>query len=149
MSLSLNIKIWHNLCFCFENMQKLIISCLMIFSVVIMLTVEMTGSALAVVAGDCNACHTVYPGMTEKTYHAKPFEYVLRETFCVKCHSSNTSDTITEIGGNRVPIVFNNAKPVKPLAGGDFYYVAFLEEGTQCERSRIQRHGIHRLPSSL
>jgi hypothetical protein len=28
------------------------------------------------------------------------------------------------IGGNRVPIVFNNVKPVRPLAGGNFYYVA-------------------------
>jgi hypothetical protein len=82
--------------------------------------------SMAIVAGDCNACHTVYPGMTEKTFHAKPFEYVSREVFCVKCHSSNTSDTIMTLGGNRVPIVFNNSKPVKPLAGGDFYNVAFL-----------------------
>ena len=123
-----NRDIWHNLCFCYENMQKLIISLLVIFSTVILLTLVITGSALAVVAGDCNACHTVYPAMTEKTFRAKPFEYVSREMFCVKCHSSNTSDTITELGGNRVPIVFNNAKPGKPLAGGDFYYVAFLGE---------------------
>jgi len=84
----------------------------------------MAGSSLAVVAGDCNACHTVYPGMTEKTFRAKPFEYVSREVFCVKCHSGNTSDTIMTLGGNRVPIVFNNVKPVKPLAGGNFFYVA-------------------------
>jgi hypothetical protein len=109
-------------------MRKLMISCVINLFVVILLTLEMAASALAVVAGDCNACHTVFPGMTEKTFRAKPFEYVPRETFCVKCHSSNTSETIVEIGGNRVPIVFNNAKPVKPLAGGDFYYVAFLGE---------------------
>jgi len=107
-------------------MRKRIFSFLTISSIAVLFTLGMTGSGLAAVAGDCNACHTVYPGMTEKTFHAKPFEYVSREMFCVKCHSTGTSDTIMELGGNRVPIVFNNSKPVKPLAGGDFYYVVFL-----------------------
>lgn len=125
MYFSPNIKIWRNLCFCYQNMRKSAICLAAVLSIAVLFTFEMTESGLAVVAGDCNACHTVYPGMTEKTFRAKPFEYVSREVFCVKCHSSNTSDTIMTLGGNRVPVVFNNSKPVKPLGGGNFYYVAF------------------------
>ena len=75
---------------------------------------------MAVVGGDCDACHVLYPGMMEKTYRAKPFEYVLKDTFCVNCHSNSTSDTIKMIGGNRVPVVFSNVKPVPSLSGWQF-----------------------------
>ncbi len=124
MYLPPSIRVLHNLCYCYQNMRKRIISFVTILSIGVLFAFEMTGSSLAVVAGDCSACHTVYPGMTEKTYRAKPFEYVSRELFCVKCHSSNTSDTIKLLGRNKIPIVFNNVKPVKSLAGGNFFYVA-------------------------
>lgn len=78
----------------------------------------------AVVGGDCDACHSLYPGMMEKTLRGKPFQFVLRDIFCINCHSHNTSETIKLLGGNRVPVVFNNVKPVHPLAGGNFYPVA-------------------------
>jgi hypothetical protein len=77
------------------------------------------------VGGDCDACHVCYPGMKEKrTSVVQPFQYVNREIFCINCHSSSTSDTIKNLGGNNVPVVFNNVKPVRSLAGGNFYFVA-------------------------
>jgi hypothetical protein len=82
------------------------------------------GISHAVVGGDCDACHTLYPGMTEKTLRAKPFEYVMREIFCVNCHSNSGGETIKKLGGNRVPVVFNTVKPDRLLAGGNFYYVS-------------------------
>ncbi|HMK48411.1 MAG TPA: cytochrome c3 family protein [Thermodesulfovibrionales bacterium] len=46
-------------------------------------------------------------------------------TGCVGCHTSTTGETIVTIGGSRIPIVFNTtAYPVKPLAGGNFYYTS-------------------------
>jgi len=42
---------------------------------------------------------------------------------CVGCHSSTNSDTIIEVGGSRIPIVYNMAEPSAPLAGGNFYWV--------------------------
>ncbi|MFZ3138944.1 MAG: cytochrome c3 family protein [Thermodesulfovibrionales bacterium] len=104
-----------------QKKTRLIINILFLCLLVIILY---SGISIAEVGGDCDACHTVYPGMMEKTYRAKPFEYVLKDTFCVNCHSNNTSDTIKMLGGNRVPVVFSNVKPVRPLAGGNFYYVA-------------------------
>lgn len=78
---------------------------------------------MAIVGGDCDACHTLYKGMTEKTHRAKPFEYVFN-TFCVNCHSNANSDTIKNLGGNRVPVVRTTVPPIDPLAGGNFFYVA-------------------------
>jgi len=105
-------------------MQQRIIVIIAFLILCIILNPFDTKSVLAVVGGDCDACHVLYPGMMEKTFRAKPFQYVKRDIFCVNCHSNNGSDTIQMIGGNRVPIIFNNVKPVRPLAGGNFYYVA-------------------------
>ncbi len=76
------------------------------------------------VAGDCEACHALYPGMMEKVKPDEPPQYVLRNVLCVNCHTSNNRDTIKVIGGVNVPVILNQVKPVKPLAGGNFYYVA-------------------------
>jgi len=77
----------------------------------------------ATVGGDCDVCHNLYPGMMEKTYSKKAFQYVLKNEFCVNCHSNITSDTIKILGGNRVPVVYNSVPPINSLAGGNFYYV--------------------------
>jgi hypothetical protein len=81
-------------------------------------------TTMAIVGGDCEACHNIFPGMMEKTYTGKAFQYVLKNEFCVNCHSSANSDTIKNLGGNRVPIVHSTVNPIRPLAGGNFYYVA-------------------------
>ena len=44
-------------------------------------------------------------------------------TDCVGCHSSTNEDTIIEVGGSRIPIVYNAIEPDEPLAGGNFYWV--------------------------
>jgi len=61
--------------------------------------------------------------MTEEVEPGKP-QYVLKNVLCVNCHSNSDRDTIKILGGARVPVVNNTVKPVKPLAGGNFYYVA-------------------------
>lgn len=102
--------------------QKTFIICSL--SLFILFIFVFSRSSLAVVGGDCDACHTIYQGMAEKSLRGKPFEYVVRGIFCVNCHTNNGSDTVKMFGGNRVPVVFNNVKPFRPLAGGNFYHVA-------------------------
>ncbi|MEW6163366.1 MAG: cytochrome c3 family protein [Nitrospirota bacterium] len=70
----------------------------------------------AIVSDDCGACHGLYPQMIE--------EIRAGNILCVNCHSNADRDTIKTLGGVRVPIVYNTVKPLKPLAGGNFYYVA-------------------------
>ena len=81
-------------------------------------------TSMATIGGDCDSCHNLYPGMMEKTHTGKAFQYVLKNEFCVNCHSSANSETIKSLGGNRVPVVHNTVNPIHPLAGGNFRYVA-------------------------
>lgn len=104
-----------------NNMQRkqfIIICSLCLFFIAIL-----SDTSMAIVGGDCDACHILYKGMMEKTHRAKPFEYVLN-TFCVNCHSNANSDTVKNLGGNRVPVVHSTVAPIRPLAGGNFHYVA-------------------------
>src|SRR4030042_5542750 len=78
----------------------------------------------AVVTGDCEACHGLYPGMMEEAEPGKPPQYVLKNVLCVNCHTNADRDTIKILGGARVPVVYNTVLPVRPLAGGNFHYVA-------------------------
>ncbi|MEW6067774.1 MAG: hypothetical protein AB1610_05750 [Nitrospirota bacterium] len=78
----------------------------------------------AIVSDDCDVCHTVYPGMMKEAEIGEPLEYVLENAICVNCHSNNDRDTIKMLAGVRVPVVRNTVLPLKPLAGGNFYYVA-------------------------
>ncbi|MEW6418239.1 MAG: cytochrome c3 family protein [Nitrospirota bacterium] len=70
----------------------------------------------AIVSDECVACHGLYPGM-EKAI-------LLGNILCVNCHTNSDRETIKILGGVRVPIVYNTAPPVRPLAGGNFHYVA-------------------------
>jgi hypothetical protein len=81
-------------------------------------------TSVATIGGDCDSCHNLYPGMMDKTHTGKAFQYVLKNEFCVHCHSNANSETIKTLGGNRVPVVQNTVNPIKPLAGGNFRYVA-------------------------
>jgi len=78
----------------------------------------------AAVEGDCEACHALYPGMMEETEPGKPSQYALKNVLCVNCHSNSTHNTIKELGGAKVPVVYNTVTPRSPLAGGNFHYVA-------------------------
>ncbi len=77
----------------------------------------------AVVSGDCEVCHSLYPGMMEAAAPGKPLRYVLQNSMCVSCHSNAERDTIKTLGGARVPVVYSRVEPDRPLSGGNFYYV--------------------------
>src|SRR4030043_653355 len=94
-----------------------------ILSLCILFISQLPEDSSATVYGDCEVCHGVYPGMTEEVEPGKS-QYVLKNALCVKCHSNSERDTIKILGGARVPVVFNTAPPVRPLAGGNFHYVA-------------------------
>ena len=95
----------------------------------------------AAVKGDCSACHTMHNSQEgvpvafsfssgEKITSAQPFASLLK-TDCLGCHSDAGSETIIQLGGSRVPIVFNLAEPTYPpdgsntssLAGGNFHWL--------------------------
>lgn len=96
---------------------------LLFLSISILIFLHQSNS-YAAVAGDCEACHALYPGMMEAAEPGKPAQYVLKNVLCVNCHSNNTQDTIKELGGAQVPVVYNSVPPRNSLAGGNFHYVA-------------------------
>ncbi|MEW6571828.1 MAG: hypothetical protein AB1390_11790 [Nitrospirota bacterium] len=79
------------------------------------------GFGSAVVSGDCEDCHSLFPGLLDKTLREK---YVSTNTLCVICHSSDSAITVKILGRSRVPVVFNTAEPEQSLAGGNFFYVS-------------------------
>ncbi len=94
-----------------------------ILSLCILSILQLSGDSSAAVAGDCEVCHSLYPGMMEEVEPGKP-QYVLKNVLCVNCHSNSDRDTIKILGGARVPVVYNTVLPLRPLAGGNFHYVA-------------------------
>jgi|Deesub1362B_J571_1020462.scaffolds.fasta_scaffold00236_41 predicted CXXCH cytochrome family protein len=96
----------------------------------------------AMVSGPCSLCHTMHnsqngaavaKAITNTGWNdlgelagpttATPYEYLLVSS-CVGCHSSTTANTIITLGSLTIPIVYNMIEPIKPLAGGNFYWVA-------------------------
>lgn len=89
----------------------------------------------AKVTGVCSNCHTMHNSQNGQAV-AYDFDGIsFTKTFtpkgnlliysCLGCHSSTGTETILEIGGNKIPIVFNTGGyPSNPLAGGNFYYVS-------------------------
>ncbi|NOY39998.1 MAG: hypothetical protein GXO95_07195 [Nitrospirae bacterium] len=62
-----------------------------------------------VVSGDCEVCHSLYPGMMEAAAPGKPLRYVLQNSMCVNCHSNADRNTIKMLGGARVPVLWSTA----------------------------------------
>ena len=86
------------------------------------------GTVSAGVTGICANCHTMHYSQNGTRLSAwgsdGPYTYLNTNT-CVGCHSSTTGNTVVEIGGSRIPIVFNTVGyPSEPLAGGNFYRVS-------------------------
>ena len=79
-------------------------------------------SSGTIVSDDCEACHSLYPGMMEEGPPGEQ-KYILQNSLCINCHSNAGRDTIKTLGGVRVPVINNTVTPVNPLAGGNFYYV--------------------------
>ncbi len=74
----------------------------------------------AKVSGPCSNCHTMHSSQDgQALVQGGPATTLLIDD-CVGCHSSNTADTIVD----GTPIVYNTVPPDKPLAGGNFHWVA-------------------------
>src|SRR4030042_527522 len=104
-------------------MKRQIITFKIIFLFIFFFLFCLPKSYASIASDDCGACHGLYPGMMEEG-PAGEQKYVLQNTLCINCHSSVGSDTIKTLGGVRVPVINNTVKPVNPLAGGNFHYVA-------------------------
>jgi hypothetical protein len=74
-----------------------------------------SGNAAAVVRGDCDVCHVLFPGVPQ---------YELPYTLCIECHSNADPNTVKIFGRCKVPVIYNSVKPNRHLAGGNFYYVS-------------------------
>ncbi len=105
-------------------MKRQITLIVVILSLCILFIFQPSKNSSAVVTGDCETCHGLYPGMMEEAVPGKPPQYVLKNVLCVNCHSNADRDTIKILGGAKVPVVYNTVSPVRPLAGGNFHYVA-------------------------
>ena len=78
----------------------------------------------AAVSGSCVNCHVMHNSQDGSTIAAAADNNLLVSD-CVGCHSHSGNETIVDLGSTRVPIVYNlTGYPDKPLAGGNFYYVA-------------------------
>ena len=77
------------------------------------------------VTGPCANCHTMHysqNGTRLSTWGSGGPYIWLNTNNCVGCHTSTTGNTVIEIGGSKIPIVFNTGGyPAEPLAGGNFY----------------------------
>ena len=93
---------------------------------IIILLMVINSSAPATVSGPCSNCHTMHNSQdgSAMSTTADPMENLLVDS-CVGCHSSTGTETIVDLNGSQIPIVYNTgAYPAKPLAGGNFYHVA-------------------------
>ncbi|MFO7761904.1 MAG: cytochrome c3 family protein [Desulfobia sp.] len=113
------------------------------------LLVMLPGLSWAAVSGPCSNCHTMHNSqdsspitrtgdgvgwsaggeLSGNSTSESPADNLLVSD-CVGCHTSTTSDqTIVDLGGNKVPIVYNTSGyPDDALAGGNFYQVAQGED---------------------
>ncbi len=78
----------------------------------------------AKVGHTCADCHTMHNSQDAQAVDAGGLHRSLLASSCVGCHSNTGAETIKTIGGSRVPVVFNTVEPDRPLAGGNFYWVA-------------------------
>jgi hypothetical protein len=104
--------------------MKLRLIIFIIISLCILTLFHFSKSYGSIASDECEACHGIYPGMMEEVPPGEPQKYALQAQLCVDCHSSSGRDTIKIVGGVRVPVVHNTMRPVSPLSGGNFYYIA-------------------------
>ncbi len=131
------------------SLKKLFI----LISLSLLLPLFAYGISDAKVTGPCSNCHTMHNSQNG-TILARtgtgtgwdgsgkltggsvqgPINQLL-VTSCVGCHSSTTNQTIINIGGSRIPIVFNTVEPAymtpgptNALAGGNYYWVKNVDD---------------------
>jgi len=96
----------------------------------------------ATITEDCSVCHTMHNSEQgnsvaytldsegQRVSSDAPFKNLLK-TDCLGCHSLAGAETISSLGENLVPIVFNLSEPTYPpdgsststLAGGNFHWI--------------------------
>lgn len=96
-------------------------SAVMFLCVAAMFSLPLQGEAK--ITGDCEACHAKFPGMMEKKEPGKPLKFVLQSALCVDCHTGSDKETVKRLGGANVPVILNQSEPIRPLAGGNFFYL--------------------------
>jgi predicted CXXCH cytochrome family protein len=106
--------------------MKLRLIIFIITSLCILTLFHFSKSYGSIVSDECEACHGIYPGMMEEVPIGEPQKFALQAQLCIDCHSSAGRDTIKILGGVRVPVIHNTTRPVSPLSGGNFYYVATI-----------------------
>jgi hypothetical protein len=93
------------------KIRPMFISIIILISTVFLLS----GTVAAVVRGDCDVCHVLFPGVPQ---------YELPYTLCIECHSNADPNTVKIFGRCKVPVVYNSVRPNRLLAGGNFYYIS-------------------------
>jgi len=76
----------------------------------------------SIVSDQCEVCHGRYSGMMGEASEDEMYEQ--RNAFCVNCHSGPGAETIMELAGLRVPVVYSLASTTDELAGGNFHSVS-------------------------
>ncbi len=117
--------------------------CVLIVILSLMFLMSFPTSLSAKVTGICSNCHTMHnsqngddvartgtgvgwdgSGQLTGGSTAGGAQMTTLITSCVGCHTSTTNQTVVNLGGSSIPIVYNTVQPVQPLAGGNFYWVA-------------------------
>jgi len=91
-----------------------------VFIVIYVLFLLSFRESAAVVSGDCDACHGLFPGLLDETVSS---ECITTNVLCIICHSSDSREPVKILGRSRVPVVFSTTPPGRSLAGGNFHYV--------------------------
>jgi hypothetical protein len=113
----------------------------LVFLLSVFLVIGLHSMSHAKVTGACANCHTMHNsqggnpialegtdvgwsgGELQGGISAPAAAPALLVSSCLGCHSSQGSESFVEIGGSRIPIVYNIVPPAQPLAGGNFYWV--------------------------
>jgi len=112
-------------------------------AIVMLLVIAMAQVCRAGVEGFCSNCHTMHnsqegapmavggsdAGWENGALTGDPDAHpnvTLLIADCIGCHTSGAANTIVNVEGTRIPIVYNIPIPQDPLAGGNFHDVLTL-----------------------
>ncbi|MEJ2313608.1 MAG: cytochrome c3 family protein [Nitrospirota bacterium] len=106
-------------------MRDIVLPTLMTVLAVLLAISLTTGDGRASIVSDqCEVCHSRYTGMMGEASEDDMYEQ--RNAHCVNCHSDSGAETIMELAGLRVPVVYSLALTTDELAGGNFHSVAMI-----------------------
>jgi hypothetical protein len=95
---------------------------LLFFAVLPLVFFTAGGARASIVSDQCEVCHSRYPGMMGDLSENQKYEQ--KNAHCVNCHSDSGAETIKELAGVRVPVVYSLEATTHALAGGNFHGVA-------------------------